>query len=218
MPTPPRGLRACGLQSFRAVTTLIPRCVASLCPYTVWSTQHRPRLAPATFIAILARGPAVVYIIGGVLELRLVKAPMRTAEGRTKMRKGLLVVVLLTTALLLGPTLGFARGGGGWGAGHTSGGWHGGGGFHGHGGGGVVIGPDFWWGGPWWWGPAYPYYTYPDYTYPNYAVPPVYIQQGPAPPPAYWYYCPDSRTYYPYVKECASSWLTVVPPTSSPAP
>jgi hypothetical protein len=150
-------------------------------------------------------------------------------EGRRTMQKGLIATVLLTTALLLGPAApGFARGGGGWErggshAGHASGAWHGGGSFHGHGGGGagVVIGPGVWWGDPWWWGPTGPYYGYPYYgdpyyDSPYYAAPPVYIQQQPAPPPAYWYYCPDSRTYYPYVKECPSGWLTVVPPTTAP--
>jgi hypothetical protein len=33
----------------------------------------------------------------------------------------------------------------------------------------------------------------------------------PAPPPSYWYYCPDARAYYPYVGACAGGWLTVVP-------
>ena len=47
--------------------------------------------------------------------------------------------------------------------------------------------------------------------------PPVYIQQAPLPPaPSYWYYCPESRAYYPYVKECVSGWLTVVPPSAAP--
>ena len=74
--------------------------------------------------------------------------------------------------------------------------------------------------GPWWWGPAYPYYAYPYYAAPPVVVrqsPPVYIPQQPPQPPTYWYYCPNSRTYYPYVNECASGWLTVVPPTSPPA-
>jgi hypothetical protein len=73
--------------------------------------------------------------------------------------------------------------------------------------------------GPWW-GPAYPYYPYPYYAAPPVVVrqsPPAYVQP-PTPPqqPAYWYYCPDSRTYYPYVKECTSGWLTVVPPSTAP--
>ncbi|HEX2828353.1 MAG TPA: hypothetical protein VHP37_18510 [Burkholderiales bacterium] len=81
--------------------------------------------------------------------------------------------------------------------------------------------------------PVYPapyYYPPPAYYYP----PPVYVQPAPAPvyieppqaaaPPApapqaqaapqgdqYWYYCPDSKTYYPYVKSCSSAWQRVRP-------
>jgi len=81
--------------------------------------------------------------------------------------------------------------------------------------GGVWIGPAW---GPGWWGPAYPYYPY-------YAPPPVVIQQQapeiyvqPAPQPeesSYWYYCQDSKGYYPYVKQCPNGWMKVVP---SPPP
>ena len=35
-------------------------------------------------------------------------------------------------------------------------------------------------------------------------------------PGAYWYYCPASRTYYPYVASCQSGWQTV--PATPPAP
>ena len=77
-----------------------------------------------------------------------------------------------------------------------------------------------------------PYYYYPrHYYYPRYYYPPsvyyapapsapVYIEQSPpAAPPApssssagaYWYYCRDSQTYYPYVQQCASPWQQVVP-------
>jgi hypothetical protein len=44
------------------------------------------------------------------------------------------------------------------------------------------------------------------------AAPPVIVE----PPPVYWYYCQDSRGYYPYVQQCPGGWLTVVP--SSPSP
>lgn len=64
-----------------------------------------------------------------------------------------------------------------------------------------------------------PYY-YPPYYYPPAVVvrpapPPVYIERDP-PAPAqqsgnYWYYCPDSQTYYPYVDRCAVPWQRVVP-------
>jgi len=31
-----------------------------------------------------------------------------------------------------------------------------------------------------------------------------------------WYYCNDTRAYYPYVRECRSGWLQVVPRTAPP--
>ena len=36
--------------------------------------------------------------------------------------------------------------------------------------------------------------------------------------PGYWYYCPDSRTYYPYAQTCPSAWLQVVPQTTPQVP
>lgn len=76
--------------------------------------------------------------------------------------------------------------------------------------------------------PAPVYYPYPRYYYPQpaYLPPPQYIEQSPPAQPApptsgapgqggasghYWYYCPDSQTYYPYVQSCASQWQQVVP-------
>jgi len=45
------------------------------------------------------------------------------------------------------------------------------------------------------------------------ASPPVYIERGDAQPgPStgdWWYYCADSKAYYPYVKECAREWQPV---------
>jgi hypothetical protein len=72
---------------------------------------------------------------------------------------------------------------------------------------------------------AYSYYGYPRYAYypPYYPAPVVYQEQAPVyveqnPPPAAapqpsnsWYFCPDSRAYYPYVKECRSGWQRVAP-------
>ncbi len=80
----------------------------------------------------------------------------------------------------------------------------------------IWIGPVW---GPWWggWGPAYPY----PYYYPYYQQPviqqqaPVYEEQSPQQEQYYWYFCPDSKTYYPYVKQCPGGWLKVVP---TPAP
>lgn len=34
----------------------------------------------------------------------------------------------------------------------------------------------------------------------------------------YWYYCDDTRTYYPYVRECSSGWRQVAPHTPAPWP
>lgn len=78
-------------------------------------------------------------------------------------------------------------------------------------------------GGPLWWGPGYypPHYYYPPY-YPPVAVvpssPPTYIEQGSdaevAPPrssQSFWYYCPEAKAYYPYVKECPGGWQRVAP-------
>jgi hypothetical protein len=73
---------------------------------------------------------------------------------------------------------------------------------------------------------AYPYYypPYAPYYYPPYypspvvvqQPPPVYVEQPqaqpqPAQPQGYWYYCNDSRAYYPYVKECPGGWQRVAP-------
>jgi hypothetical protein len=75
---------------------------------------------------------------------------------------------------------------------------------------------------------AYPYYYYPPYYAPYYSYypapvvvqqSPVYVEQNPQSAPAaqpsptagYWYYCSNSRAYYPYVKECASGWQRVAP-------
>ncbi len=69
--------------------------------------------------------------------------------------------------------------------------------------------------GPWWWGSPYSY---------RYAAPPVIVQPAPvyeqatppAPQPAYWYYCPNPQGYYPYISQCPSGWLQVVPPARLP--
>jgi hypothetical protein len=87
-----------------------------------------------------------------------------------------------------------------------------------------------WFGVP---GPVfYPHY-YPRYYYPPAVVvpapaaPPVYIEQSqgvaPAPGPttqsatAYWYFCRDTETYYPYVQQCSTPWERVVPQSAPPS-
>lgn len=81
------------------------------------------------------------------------------------------------------------------------------------------------WGSSWYYPYSYPfYYPYSPYYYPNAVVtvpsmPQEYIEQGPDEPAApstsdVWYYCPRSKAYYPYIKECRGGWQTVpvVPP------
>ena len=59
-------------------------------------------------------------------------------------------------------------------------------------------------GDPLFWGP-YPYHAYPP-TYYMEEAPPVYVQQS-----GYWYYCPTSRVYFPYVTNCDVPWQRVLP-------
>jgi hypothetical protein len=90
----------------------------------------------------------------------------------------------------------------------------------GHGGGhvslGINLGVPF---SPWYYPPYY--YPYPPVVaYPNVVAvqpsPPVYVERGveaAAAPAAssYWYYCPNPQGYYPYVNQCPSGWMTVLP-------
>lgn len=86
--------------------------------------------------------------------------------------------------------------------------------YHRHGHFGVVIDP---W--PHYYRPYTPYYYPPTYYPPVIVQPPptVYIEQQVTPPPAaapqpsYWYYCPSSKAYYPYVKKCRADWIKVLP-------
>jgi hypothetical protein len=67
--------------------------------------------------------------------------------------------------------------------------------------------------------PLYPAYYYPPPVY-YYPAAPVYVQP-PAPPqyversdvvpegPGTWYFCRESSTYYPYVKQCPGGWTRV---------
>ncbi len=49
----------------------------------------------------------------------------------------------------------------------------------------------------------------------------VFAQQGqpvpsPSPTSSFWYYCADSKMYYPYVQQCPAGWLKIVPKTGPP--
>jgi len=148
-------------------------------------------------------------------------------DGRRSMMKRLPLLFALAALLLGGAATAEAGGrkGPGWGKPAV----------------GVYVAPRYWgprpWWGPGWYGfrpwPAYPYY-YPYAVYSAYPAPvivqrdpQVYVQQAlpaqavpTAPEPAqpqpadYWYYCEDTRGYYPYVQQCPRGWMTVVPPAS----
>ena len=95
---------------------------------------------------------------------------------------------------------------------------------------GVPLGAPY--GPPYYPGPYYaypPYYANPYYDYPPRVVvvpssPPTYIERGQeagaeAPSNAYWYYCAESKAYYPYVKHCPGGWQRVAPqPPQPPQP
>jgi hypothetical protein len=122
--------------------------------------------------------------------------------------------LVLTLATVIAAETAFARGG------------------HRHGGTRVVVGVGFGfgypfgypWGSSWGYGYGYPYpYYYP--YYPAYYPAPVVPQQQPTvyieqpqtqqpqtqQPTGYWYYCPTSQAYYPYVRECTVGWQRVAP-------
>src|SRR5882672_4900468 len=68
-------------------------------------------------------------------------------------------------------------------------------------------------GGPW--GYSYPYpapYAYPYYSQPS--EPPDYVERSEAAASTdnnWWHYCPESKMFYPYVKECPAGWQRVSP-------
>ncbi len=110
---------------------------------------------------------------------------------------------------------GYSGGHGGHSGGH--GGYYGGGhGGHYHGYSGSY---GFYFGWPFYSSWYYPPYYYPSYPYYPQAVipssPPVYVERGDeqAAPQAqsWWYYCTESKTYYPYVKQCPGGWQKVAP-------
>ena len=97
------------------------------------------------------------------------------------------------------------------------------GGGHGHSHSHVSVGVGFGFGYPYWGGPWGPWgYPYPYYGAPTVVVqqPVTYVEQNPpvtsapAADAGWWYYCDQSRGYYPYVRECPGGWQRV-PPTPS---
>lgn len=135
------------------------------------------------------------------------------------MRKGIAGAVIGLSMLLAGPQASYA--GQGWNGGHGGHGWHGG---HGGGGfrtsiflGGGFYGPGFFWPRPW--APYYAYGSPYPYAYSPQVVgqsPPTFVQQEPE-AASYWYYCQNPQGYYPYVPQCGSGWMQVVPPQGPPS-
>jgi hypothetical protein len=133
------------------------------------------------------------------------KASLRTGTLRRALKSAAAALLVLSLGA-------FAHDGGG--AGHSGGsharGGHVGGhasarhgGFH-HGGH-VFFGLGYW---PSWYFPdPYGY----GYLLPGMYSAPVYVEQGDEGRSAYWYYCADSKAYYPYVQQCAAGWVPVLP-------
>jgi hypothetical protein len=161
---------------------------------------------------------------------------LRSTDGGARIRSGLALLAMASTALLLSPVAqaqhmhgsgGMQRGGHIAGASHFNrgsgnftGGRHNGvaaRGFHHHRGFAsvVVIG-----GAGFWYPYAYPYYTY-TYAYPYGYDPalatPTYNMAAPAP---FWYFCEAANAYYPYVTTCAGGWKVVpaTPDQADPVP
>src|SRR3970040_2258070 len=74
---------------------------------------------------------------------------------------------------------------------------------------GAPLYPPYWYYPP---PPLYYPYPYPAVVAPP-ASPPVYVEREQE---NWWYYCEQTRGYYPYVKECPAGW-TRVPPAPPPA-
>jgi hypothetical protein len=76
---------------------------------------------------------------------------------------------------------------------------------------GFHFGAPLFWHHPWYYHPA------PAYYYPAAPVvvqppsPPVYVERGDVVPegPGTWYFCRESNSYYPYVKQCPGGWTRV---------
>jgi hypothetical protein len=64
---------------------------------------------------------------------------------------------------------------------------------------------------PWYYSPppAYYYPAAPVYVQPP--APPQYVERSDVVPegPGTWYFCRESNTYYPYVKQCPGGWTRV---------
>ena len=168
--------------------------------------------------------------------------PWLTSTARPHCHRRRILILAFAVVALVGTDLLWAAsrgGGGGGGSSAGSRGSHGGGGHHRHSGGHhhhhgshVNWGFGFGFGWPWlypWSSYPWPYYYdygpapayYPPQTYyvppppTSYVLPPQTVQSSE--PDGYWYYCPASKTFYPYVKECSvGQWERVEPRAPPP--
>lgn len=64
---------------------------------------------------------------------------------------------------------------------------------------------------PWYYAPPPAYYYPPAPVVVQPAQPPVYVERSDVVPegPGSWYFCRESNTYYPYVKQCPGGWTRV---------
>lgn len=127
------------------------------------------------------------------------------------MKKAVYLILIVFVLLFVGvlPVCADGHGHGGHGHGHSF--------FSGN----VWIGPGWGGWGPWWWGapyyPNYPYYSYNPYPYYAPQQSSEYVEQTPqVEEQTYWYFCPNARNYYPYVKRCPGGWLKVIPSSAPP--
>ena len=77
-------------------------------------------------------------------------------------------------------------------------------------------GPRYFWSGS----IVIPWYPYGYYSPPPAIIkkqPDVYVQPEQQ-EENYWYYCPDPQGYYPYIRNCESGWMKVVPDATPPNP
>lgn len=81
--------------------------------------------------------------------------------------------------------------------------------------GGIWVGPVW---GPGWYPYTYssPYYYAPPPVIIHQQAPDVYVKPEPQPEEPAWYFCPEQKAYYPYVKSCPGGWQKVMP-TPPPA-
>jgi hypothetical protein len=124
-----------------------------------------------------------------------------------------LVMVVVVMIIVCAGEMAFSAGG------HSGGGHYRGGHY-----GGYYRGPDFgvviggpYWGASWNYPYYYPYYNPYYYPYaPEVTVPSrpqEYIEQSQRKSSprssGVWYFCPESKSYYPYVRECPGGWQKV---------